>query len=270
MRSIPSCVRTGVFGLILAVSLAVSPAFAASGYDYSDSWWTPTESGWGLQFVQQRDIVFATLYVYGPDGTPRWYSGALGFTGLTAQAHTPNYEGDLYQTTGPWFGAPAFAPSAVVYRKVGTMRVAGDSMTRATLFYTVDGVAVQKAIERLTFRFDDYAGGYDGAFVVTTSKCTNPANDGTRTLPATLTVTQSGTSMSIVAALPGKICTYGGTYSQAGRLGNFASTYGCTNGEFGTLFFEEMNVQRFGFMGRLFGADNAGCRIDGNFAVARP
>ena len=75
------------------------PAFAASGYDYSDSWWTPTESGWGLQFVQQRDIVFASLYVYGPDGTPRWYSGALAFTGLTAQAHTPNYEGDLYQTT---------------------------------------------------------------------------------------------------------------------------------------------------------------------------
>lgn len=266
MRSILSCVRTAVLGFVLAAP----PAFAASGYDYSDSWWTPTESGWGLQLVQQRDIVFATLYVYGADGTPRWYSGALAFTGLTAQAHTPNYEGDLWLTAGPWFGAPAFAPSAVVYRKVGTMRVAGESMTRAALVYTVDGIAVQKTIERITFRLDEYSGGYDGAFVVTTSKCTNPALDGTRTLPAALAVAQSGTSMSIVATLPGKVCTYGGTYSQSGRLGLFASGYTCTNGEAGTLHFEEMNVQRFGFMGRLFGVDTAGCRIDGNFAVARP
>jgi hypothetical protein len=266
MQSIRSGLRLCVLGLILAIP----PAFAASGYDYSDSWWTPAESGWGLQLVQQRDIVFATLYVYGSDGTARWYSGALAFTGLTPQAHTPNYEGDIYQTTATWFGAPQFPSSGVVYRKVGTMRIAGESMTRATLFYTVDGVAVQKSIERTTFRLDEYAGGYDGALVVTASKCTNPANDGTRTFPAALAITQTGTAMTIVAALPARICTYAGTYSQSGRLGNLASTYTCTNGEFGTLFFEEMNVQRFGVMGRLFGVDNAGCRIEGSFAVARP
>ena len=267
MRTILCGVRWLFIGVLLAVPSA--SAFAASGYDYSDSWWTPAESGWGLQLVQQRDIVFATLYVYGADGTPRWYSGALPFTGLTPQTRAPNYEGDLYQTTGPWFGTVAFAPSAVVYRRVGTMRIAGDNMTRATLSYAVDGVAVQKTIERQTFRYDDYAGDYAGAFVVTTSRCTNPASDGTRTLPATLTVAQAGTAMTIVAALPGKSCSYTGPYTQNGRLGQFAAGFVCSNGEVGTLFFEEMSVQRFGFMGRLFGVDNAGCHIEGSFAAAR-
>lgn len=256
-------------GCVLGLFLAIPSAFAASGYDYSDLWWNPAESGWGLQLVQQRDIVFATLYVYGSDGVARWYSGSLPFTGLTPQTRAPNYEGDLYVTTGPWFGAVPFASSAVVYRKVGTMKIAGDSMTRATLTYAVDGVAVQKTIERMTFRFDDYAGDYAGALIVTNSKCTNPANDGTRTLPATLSVTQAGTTMTIVAALPGRSCSYSGPYTQSGRLGQLAAGFTCTDGEVGTLFFEEMNVQRFGLMGRLFGIDNAGCHIEGSFAAAR-
>jgi hypothetical protein len=265
MRSIQRAMRGCVLGLFLANPCA----FAASGYDFSDSWWNPAESGWGLQLAQQRDIVFATLYVYGSDGVARWYSGSLPFTGLTPQTRAPNYEGDLYVTTGPWFGAVPFAPSAVVYRKVGTMRIAADSMTRATLSYQVDGVAVQKTIERMTFRFDDYAGDYAGALIVTNSKCTNPASDGTRTLPATLSVTQAGTAMTIVAVLPGRSCSYTGPYTQYGRLGQLAAGFTCTDGEAGTLFFEEMSVQRFGFMGRLFGVDNAGCHIEGSFAAAR-
>ena len=265
MRSIHRFVR----GCALGLFLAASSVFAASGYDYSDSWWNPAESGWGLQLVQQRDIVFATLYVYGSDGVARWYSGSLAFTGLTPQTRAPNYSGDLYVTTGPWFGAVAFVPSTVVYRKVGTMRIAGENMTRATLTYDVDGVAVQKTIERFTFRLDDYAGDYAGTFIVTHSKCTNPASDGTRTLPATLTVTQAGNVMTIVAALPGRSCSYTGPYTQSGRLGQLAAGFACTDGQAGTLFFEEMNVQRFGFMGRLFGVDNAGCHIEGSFAAAR-
>ncbi len=264
-RWIGRAVRGYVFGLCLAIPAA----FAASGYDYSDSWWNPAESGWGLELVQQRDIVFATLYVYGSDGAARWYSGSLTFTGLTPQTRAPNYEGDLYVTTGPWFGTAPFVPSAVSYRKVGSMRIAGDSMTRATLSYEVDGVAVQKTIERMTFRFDDYAGDYVGTFIVTNSQCTNPASDGTRTLPATLAVTQAGTAMSIVVALPGKSCSYAGPYTQSGRLGQLAAGFTCTDGQAGTLFFEEMSVQRFGFIGRLFGVDNAGCHIDGSFAAAR-
>lgn len=265
MRSIQSAMRW----CVLAFFLVMPSAFAASGYDYSDLWWTPAESGWGLQLVQQRDVVFATLYVYGSDGVARWYSGTLPFAGLAAQTRAPNYEGDLYVTSGPWFGAAVFAPTAVVYRKVGTMRIAGDGMTRATLTYEVDGVAVRKTIERMTFRFDDYAGDYTGALIVTQTKCTNPANDGTRTLPATLAVTQAGAAMTIVAALPGKSCSYTGPYTQSGRLGQLAASFACTDGELGTLFFEEMSVQRFGLMGRLFGVDNAGCHIEGSFAAAR-
>ena len=265
MQAILCAIRMCVLGLFLAVP----SAFAASGYDYSDSWWNPAESGWGLQLVQQRDIVFATLYVYGTDGTARWYSGALPFTGLTRADARAELR-----------GRPLPDDGTVVRRRCvravrGRLPQGRHDADRGRQHDACDAVLRGRRRRRpeddraADVPLDDYAGDYAGAFIVTTSKCTNPANDGTRTLPATLAVTQAGTAMTIVAALPGKSCSYTGPYTQNGRLGQLAAGFVCTNGEVGTLFFEEMSVQRFGFMGRLFGVDNAGCHIEGSFAAAR-
>lgn len=252
------------FGFLIALA---SPAQAASGYDMTDAWWVPAESGWGLQLVQQRDTVFATLYVYGNDGAPRWYSGTLAFTGLTPQQRTPNYAGDLYETTGTWFGAAQFAPPA--YRRVGTIAVTAQSMTHATLDYAVDGAAVRKAIERMTFVLDAYAGQYAGAFAISRTRCDDPAQDGTRVLAGTYAVTQDGASMGVIADWPGNTCSFAGPYVQHGRLGSVSAQYTCSDGERGTLVFEEMNIQRFGWTGRLFGLDNRGCHLEGRFGAAR-
>lgn len=261
MKSFPAFLAA----LALALGGFALPARAASGYDLSDMWWNPSESGWGVEFVQQRDVIFAALYVHGSDGRPAWYTASMYFQGLAPQTHEMTYAGDLYETTGTWFGAPAFGTA--VNRKVGTMSVVAPTMTAATLTYSVDGASVSKAIRRYTFRFDDYSGLRAGVHSVTSTRCDNPADDGTRTVPTTYSIAQSGNQMTILATDGAKTCSYSGTYTQDGRLGRLDSTYNCSNGDVGAMAFEEMSVQRFAVMGRLFGANNRGCHLEGSFAA---
>ena len=39
-------------------------------------WIDPSESGWGLNLFHQGATVWASLFVYGPDGQPRWYTAS--------------------------------------------------------------------------------------------------------------------------------------------------------------------------------------------------
>ena len=56
-------------------SLAVSLPAAATTYgtDYTDLWWNQNESGWGINLIQQYEVIFATLFAYGADNSNRWY-----------------------------------------------------------------------------------------------------------------------------------------------------------------------------------------------------
>lgn len=258
--------RLRLAGVALVATLgAVLPARAASGYDLSDMWWDPQESGWGVQFTQQRDVIVADLYVQGPDSRPVWYAAELYFLGLAPQTHEMTYSGDLYEAPGTWFGAAAYG--GAVRRKVGTMTVVAPTMTAATLSYSVDGIAVTKSIQRYTFRYEQYDGTYAGTHSETWSKCDNPAENGTRTEHPTYVFSLVGMQLTIQATASGRTCTYTGPYTQAGQLGRVEATYTCTNGDVGALTFEEMNVQRYGLIGLLFGANNRGCHIDGSFAA---
>ena len=64
--------------LLLAAFLAAAAlpvrALNSWGTDMSDLWWTPTESGWGINISHQRDTIFATIFVYGPDNRARFSS----------------------------------------------------------------------------------------------------------------------------------------------------------------------------------------------------
>ena len=62
--------------ILLALALAANAfdAFATPQHqNMTDMWFNPAESGWGLNLIHQGDTLFATLFVYGPDGQPRWY-----------------------------------------------------------------------------------------------------------------------------------------------------------------------------------------------------
>lgn len=255
--------------VVLVGSIAAAPVDAASGYDVSDLWWNPDEPGWGIQLVQGRDTVFATLFVYDAAGGPVWYSGLLNFEGLTPQTHQPNYAGDLYGTSGPWFAASTYDSATAVSRRVGTMQFRATTLTSGMLSYSIDGVTVTKTIVRVTLRLDDYSGDYAVSTTITTSKCDDPTNDGTHVSQGTMKIAQTTATMTLAVVAHGDSCTYSGPFTQDGRLGNVFSNFVCSSGHAGALVFQEMNVQRFAVAGRLFGADNRGCRIEGQFAAAR-
>jgi hypothetical protein len=130
------------------VALVASIGLSANAGSYSDLWWNPNENGWGINLIQQHDTIFATMFVYGPDGKTSWYvASALKASNATGTTFT----GDLFETTGPYFGS-GFNPSAVTVRKVGTMTFAANEIgLAAALNYTVDGLAVTKSIVRQTW-----------------------------------------------------------------------------------------------------------------------
>ncbi len=117
---------------------------AIPGLDYTDLWWNPGESGWGMAIAQQAANMFLAWYVYDNTGKPVWYVAsncAVSGNGCT---------GTLYCTTGPPFG-PTFNSAAVQVITVGTMTLAFSDASNGTLTYTVNGVSASKTITRQLF-----------------------------------------------------------------------------------------------------------------------
>jgi hypothetical protein len=260
-------VRLAVFWL--AALVLASPAFgSAFSTNNSDIYNATNESGWAVEFVQQADVIFATIYTYDSDMLPIFYTSTLLVAGTSASGNAI-WSGDLYVTNGPWFGA-SFDPSEVSYRKVGTMNYVPQDSAGGTVSFTVDGVVVTKQISRVTFRLDNYAGTYQGTYKIVASTCANPSDNGTFYTDATFTVTQGNNALTVVAAdNSGGSCTFPGDYKQFGQFGQSRGTFACSNGVNGTNLFYEMNVTPTDFRGRISGTDNLGCTLTGSLAGIR-
>jgi hypothetical protein len=115
--------------------------------NYTDLWWNPSESGWGVNLNHQDEKLFATWFTYDVDGAGLWLVMPDG----AAQA-PGRFGGALYRTTGVPFaqidGRPASngAPQAV-----GTATLAFADADHASLAYTVNGVSQVKALQRQRF-----------------------------------------------------------------------------------------------------------------------
>jgi hypothetical protein len=114
------------------------------GVDYTDLWWNPNESGWGIAVTQQASVMFLTWYVYDDGGNPTWYVAS------SCAVSGPGCSGTLYRTTGPPFG-PTFDPTSVHVSTVGTATLSFTDPNNGTLSYTVNGVSGTKAITRQLF-----------------------------------------------------------------------------------------------------------------------
>lgn len=125
-----------------AFSVSSIPASSPKA-NYSDMWWVPTESGWGLS-LQQHDsgIVFAAWFVYGSDGKPTWYVVPNG-----QWQSDVTYAGPVYKTTGPYFGG-TFNSAQVTVQPAGTAQFTFRSDLSAFFAYTIDGVSGSKEIVR--------------------------------------------------------------------------------------------------------------------------
>ncbi len=104
-----------------------------------------SESGWGINFAHQGEVIFATWFTYDSAGKAWWLTMAARPTGHNA------YAGTLYETRGPSFDAVPFSPSAVSYRSVGSATLTFSDSDHGTFAYTVNGTTQTKAIARVAF-----------------------------------------------------------------------------------------------------------------------
>jgi hypothetical protein len=211
----------GFIRTLLALLLVC--AQTASAHIWTDWWWDPQQSGWGVNIGQQHDTVFLAVFVYGTDGTPRWYSGAAVRDGPGNASGFPVFQGTLYESTGPWFGG-FFDPARVGSRVVGTVTFSPSSPYHAQLAYSVDGVNVSRRIERFTWRHVPVAGTYYGTLLLRRDGCATGVPVGQTEsieMRVTETVDAGGVTgeASIVLIESGvQTCTLAGSYRQWGSL----------------------------------------------------
>jgi serine protease len=131
-----------------AAVVAASVGLPASGAQADGLWWNfpaGSESGWGINFAHQGNVVFATWFTYGADGKPWWLI-------VLAEKVAPGvYSGPVSTVTGPPFNAVPFPPSAVAETVVGAATLTFTDSDHARFAYTVNGIAQTKTITRQLF-----------------------------------------------------------------------------------------------------------------------
>jgi len=245
----------------LIAALMPAQALAANtwGVDFSDLWWNPGESGWGANISHQQDVVFLTLFVYGADGKARWYVAPAMVSGLASlgAGHQYTFAGELLEASGPPLGG-VFDAQGVARRVVGTATLQFSQAEAATLSYTVDGVAVTKALTRQTFRQDDLSGMYTGTVM------SRPYSSGCATLSGgggatEFSITHAGSYIRIAATIGTSACEITGAYAQAGKMGRLDGQVACGNGLRGLFRAWEVEGNYRGFMASYFADFGAGC-----------
>jgi hypothetical protein len=125
-------------------SASVPPSTPAAR-NYEGLWYAApaaSESGWGINFAHQGDIIFATWFTYDLSGKAWWLIMAAN---KTADAV---YKGDLVETHGPAFNADPFLPAAVTSHTVGSGTLTFTDANNGTFDYTVNGIHQTKSITR--------------------------------------------------------------------------------------------------------------------------
>ncbi len=257
--------RRFVAALVLTVLVVSNAAAQNLGTTFSDVWWNPNESGWGMVVAHQQDVIFATFYIYGADGSPYWVTGELRKVGTGGPTAPPVvFTGPVYETHGPWFGG-VFNPTLVGIQQVGTATFTATGAFNATLQYSVNGVNVTKTIQRQTLSNVNYSSQYGGGIVYQLSQCipSQSSNNGkTISDTAVLTIVQSGTAFHMDAVGQITNCSFNGTYAQGGSLGQVNGNYSCVTGEAGTFSLYAMQWTLFGMTAGVTG-QNQSCRFDG-------
>jgi lysyl endopeptidase len=129
-----------------ALATYLNPS-SGPAYDFTDLWWNPAESGWGLNLIQHPNgIIFAIWYTYDANGQMTWYHVPSG-----SWTDSMTYTGQLVAVAGPPFTSSTFNPSLVKRTPVGTATLSFTSSSTGTWSYSINGVSGSKPISRLPF-----------------------------------------------------------------------------------------------------------------------
>lgn len=254
----------------LAAAAAASAALSASAGEYSDLWWNPQESGWGVNVVQQLETAFVTLFVYGPDGKPTWLVASdAQVTAYSGNGGFPVFTGTLYKTEGANH-AGAWDPSKSKVIPVGELSLEVLAKDRMRVHYTADGASVVREVVRQTWQEPIVAGNYVSQFILRQAVPGQPPY-GTRDYTADVLIHfEGGQAFVRVDESNGRRCEYRGPYQQTGKLAKLAGTFSCNllPPNVGTFEITDFEVSAHGFTGYL--KTYAETRNEyGRFAAAR-
>ena len=251
--------------IALAAALA-SLGACANTYgprDVTDLWYNPAESGWGFNLIQQFDVAFGTLFVYGADNRPHWFVASE----LTFES-PDSLNGPLYEvTTGPPFDRPWTGVGQAV--SVGSLRMVFNADNTAVIIYTVNGFTVSRSVQRQTWRSNRIEGIFIGALSAAASGCAAPA-EAFIPPPGTIVASHQGNDVSLrlnftSGGVAGS-CTFNGPFTPSGRTGSIAGSYSCTQGSrtgSGTFQLSDVEASLRGMTSGFSGRDAAGCTLTG-------
>lgn len=121
-------------------------ASRAQASNYTDVWWNPLESGWGMSIVHQGDLMFIAWYTYAANGSAQWISG------LASKQPDGSYSGELNRpASGTPFNLIDGPATSFPVPVVGSFRLAFAGGENGAFEYTLDGISQSKPIERLVF-----------------------------------------------------------------------------------------------------------------------
>jgi len=137
--------------LAIFVCMLSGHCFAQSGGNWSDHWYNPSESGWGVTVTDHNSNAFVVYYTYAADGHNIWFT----IPGGTFSADRCIFSGPMYQTTGPSYQSSPFNPALVSVSPAGTGSIdfcpAMSPAGHALFNYTLNGVAQTKSMQRLPY-----------------------------------------------------------------------------------------------------------------------
>ncbi len=103
----------------------------AGATNYQDLWWVPTESGWGINFAHQGNLLFATWYTY--DAKVAGNNAPLWLSALMQKGAGNVFTGPITRTSGPRFDNYKASDVVQPIPTVGTATVTfTDGNTRAS------------------------------------------------------------------------------------------------------------------------------------------
>lgn len=250
---------------ILIVALLIVAA-RADAQNYTDVYYNPAESGWGVFLVQSDTTQFLAFFIYGTDSKPTWYTAQL------EEDTVGNYNGQLYATTGTYFGLP-WNPAQLTVATVGTVSFVPTDAYHATVTYALTGGPnVTKTVQRQTLTAYKLQGNYSGSMSGTQSGCTDPSdNDAHARGRYNLAASQTGdaaVTMTVSFVDPennGVVCTLQGPLTHFGRIYKMANAQlsckepGATTAETTTVVIDSLHPTGQGIEFRLSGPTGGGC-----------
>ena len=137
------------FGLtqFTVAGLTGAPQIQAATFNtFTDLYWNPNESGWGINITVKKGMLFAAWFVYDAAGRAAWLTlQGGGWTTLKC------YQGPIIRTTGPALGG-ILALNSVNFSQVGSGTICfNDDNNSARFTYSVEGIASEKIIYRQPF-----------------------------------------------------------------------------------------------------------------------